>query len=47
MKGIPAVTADSLLGLGEGAFTLVVKGTEQRILPRCQAVPASIPRRLA
>jgi hypothetical protein len=46
-KGGPAVTADSLLGLGEGAFTLVVRGAEQRILPRCQAVPARIPGRPA
>ncbi len=42
-KGSPVVTADSLLGLGEGAFTLVVKGPERRILPRCQAVAARIP----
>ena len=42
-KGSPVVTADSLLGLSEGAFTLVVKGPERRILPRCQAVAARIP----
>ena len=42
-KGSPVVTADSLLGLGEGAFTLVVKGPERRILPRCQAVAVRIP----
>jgi hypothetical protein len=41
--GSPVVTADSLLGLSEGAFTLVVKGPERRILPRCQAVAARIP----
>jgi hypothetical protein len=42
-QGTPVVTADSLLGLSEGAFTLVVKGPERRILPRCQAVAARIP----
>ena len=42
-KGSPVVTADSLLGLGEGAFTLVVKGPERRIRPWCQAVAVRIP----
>jgi hypothetical protein len=42
-KGSPVVTADSLLGLSEGAFTLVVKGPERRIRPRCQPVAVRIP----
>jgi hypothetical protein len=46
-KGSPVVTADSLLHLREGAFTLVVRGPERQILPLCQAVPARIPGRPA
>jgi hypothetical protein len=46
-KGSPVVTADSLLGLRGGAFTLVVKGPERRIRPRCQPVPARVPGRPA
>lgn len=47
IKGSPAVTADSLLGLRQGTFTLVVKGPERRVLPLCLAVPARIPGRQA
>jgi hypothetical protein len=47
MQGSPVVTADSLLGLGEGAFTLVVKGPERQIRLQCQAVAARIPGRRA
>jgi hypothetical protein len=46
-KRSPVVTADSLLRLREGAFTLVVRGPERQILPLCQAVPARIPGRPA
>jgi hypothetical protein len=47
LQGSPVVTADTLLGLGEGAFTLVVKGPERRIRLLCQAVAARIPGRPA
>ena len=46
-KGSPVVTADFLLGLRGGAFTLVVKGPERRIRPRCQPVRARVPGRPA
>jgi len=46
-KGSPVVTADSLLRLREGAFMLVVRGPERRVLPRCQSVLARIPGRPA
>jgi hypothetical protein len=43
----PAITAESLLRLPAGAFALVVKGPERRMLPRCQSVPARVPWRPA
>jgi len=46
-QGSPAVTADSLLQLRDGAFALVVKGPGRRLLPRCQAVSARVPGRPA
>ncbi len=46
-KGSPVVTADSLLRLRQGAFTLVMKSPERQILPLCQAVHARIPGRPA
>ncbi len=46
-QGSPAVTADSLLQLRDGAFALVVKGPGRRLLPRCQAVSARVPGRSA
>ncbi len=41
--GRPAVTAEALLRLPAGAFALLVKGPERRLLPQCQSVPARIP----
>jgi len=41
----PAVSAESLLQLPDGMFTLLVKGPGRRLLPRCQAVPARLPGR--
>ena len=46
-KGSQVVTADSLLRLRQGAFTLVMKSPERQILPLCQAVHARIPGRPA
>jgi hypothetical protein len=46
-KSSPVVTADSLLRLREGAFTLVMRSPERQILPLCQAVHARIPGRPA
>jgi hypothetical protein len=46
-KGSPVVTADSLLRLHEGAFTLVMRSPERQVLPLCQAVHARIPGRPA
>ena len=46
-QGSPAVTADSLLQLRDGAFVLVVKGPGRRLLPQCQAVSARVPGRPA
>ena len=42
-NGSPAITAESLLRLPAGAFALIVKGPERRLLPRCQSVPARVP----